>query len=45
LSLPKKLKEVIETKDVDVIHPYLVEGMTYKVPHPTSIANLIGVNP
>jgi len=40
-----KIFEVIEMKNINAIHPCLVEGVTYKVLPSTFVAGLVGVGP
>ena len=41
-ELAEKFKEAIETKNIDIIYPYLADGMTYEVLPSTSVVVITG---
>jgi hypothetical protein len=42
-QLVEKFKEAIEKKNIDVICPYLAEGMTYEILPSTFVVDLVVV--
>lgn len=41
-ELAEKFKEAVELKSIDVLYPYLAEGMTYEVLPSTFVVILMG---
>ena len=41
-ELAEKFKEAIETKNIDIIYPHLVDGMTYEILPSTLVVVVIG---
>jgi hypothetical protein len=41
-ELADKFKEAIETRNIDVVYPYLAEDMTYEILPSTFVVGLVG---
>lgn len=41
-ELAEKFKEAIETKNIDIIYPHLVDGMTYEILPSTLAVVVVG---